>query len=159
MKKFNFRLQRVLDVKNTVEEVRRRNFLAASNEHRKRIQGVEQLYATLMQYQNKLRNLVGEKKSVQILNLYYNYFAFLGKHIEYQKKLVQLARHEMEKKRKELVEAVKGRKILERLREKQLVNFRKDVGKIEQAHLDEISGIKFSRDKDLRQDTNLVEGI
>jgi len=143
MKRFNFRLQRVLDVKNTIEEVKRRNFLTASSEHEKRVRILEVYVQTLYKYLDELRTKHKKTLSSQDINLYYNYFESMSRLIEFQKKEIENARVELEKMREELIAAVKDRKIIERLKERQFRNYLKEVDMEEQKHLDEVSGISF----------------
>jgi len=156
MKRFAFRLQRVLDVKNTIEEVKRRDFLAADNEYRKKIDELKENYLELSRYQDQLKTKSREEISTQVLNLYYSYFNVLAGRIEYQKKLIELARQEMEKKREHLIAAVKERKILEKLKEKQFGQYQKEFGAEEQKMLDEVSGNKFIT-KELNAAKELLE--
>lgn len=158
MKRFNFRLQRVLDAKRTIEEVKRSDFLAADNEHKKKIRELKDYYDTLAHYQSELYTLDKSLLEVQILNLYYSYFDALSHRIEYQKGLIETARQEMEKRREKLLEAVKDRKVLENLKQKKYDNYMYEVEKEEQSLLDEISGGKFFQKK-AGQYSESLEGI
>ena len=62
MKRFNFRLQRVLDIKNTIEEAKRRDFLAAQSEYQKAVSKLQEFLNTLYKYQNKLSYSLGSRR-------------------------------------------------------------------------------------------------
>lgn len=148
MKKFRFRLQRVLDVKNTIEEVKRRNFLTAQQEHDLKVMQKQEMYRTLGHHQTKLRE-IQDDLTTQVLNYYYNYFTMMLKEIEYQQGLIDLAREEMEKRREELIESVKERKILEKLKDKKHAEYVHEFNYEEQKILDELSGSKFKKKEDI----------
>jgi len=147
MKRFNFRLQRVLEIKEILEEVKRRDFLAAGYEHRKKVDALREFYGTLARYQTALHVLEKKGITAQHFNLYYRFFDALIRRIEFQKGLIETARQEMEKRREYLLGAVKERKILENLRQKKYTQYLYETDKEEQYHHDDISGSAFFQRK------------
>lgn len=147
MKRFNFRLQRVLDVKSTIEEVKRGDFLTAYNKYKNQVALLQKYLNTLGKYQNELFEVEKSGPDIRYINLFYRFFQSLSYQISYQQRMVELAKEEMEKRRSILVEAVKERKILEQLKQKRFDQYLFEVGKEEQFNIDEISGGKFFQRK------------
>jgi len=142
MKRFRFRLQRVLEVKETIEEAKRRDFSAAFNQYLKNVNDLNQTITTLHRYQNELYEAEQKGIDLQRFLYYFRFFNAMKKQIIYQERMVKIARDEMEKRRAKLLEAVKERKILERLKEKKLDQYKYESGKEEQFHLDDVTGGK-----------------
>jgi len=147
MKRFDFRLQRVLDIKSTIEKAKNRDFLAAYGEFKKAVNKLQNIVDTRNKYQKNLHNL--EKEGIEIIsiNFYIRYFQMLENQISFQHRMIEIAKDEMEKRRLFLIDAVKERKILERLKEKKREQFNYEIGKEEQIVSDELSGVKFFHEK------------
>lgn len=156
MKRFDFRLQRVLDIKSTIEKAKNRDFMAAYGEFQKAVNKLQNIVDTRKKYQINLYNLEKEGIEITSINFYIRYFGMLENQISYQHRMINIAKEEMEKRRLILLEAVKERKILERLKEKKREQFNYEIGKEEQMESDEISGMKFFHEKN---DPNSLSGI
>lgn len=147
MKRFAFRLQRVLDIKSTIEKVKNRDFLAAYSEFQRAITKLKDIVSTRNKYQDNLHKLEKEGIELTSINFYFRYFRMLENQISYQHRMIDIAKEEMEKRRLILLDAVKERKILERLKEKKREQFNYEIAKDEQMVSDEISGVKFFHEK------------
>lgn len=143
MKRFNFRLQRVLDIKSTIEKVKNKDFLTANSEFLKAVNKLQEIVGTRNKYQENLHQV--KKKGIEItyINFYFRYFRMLENQISFQHRMIDIAREEMEKRRLILIDAVKERRILERLKEKKREQYNYEFSKEEQLLSDEISGRKF----------------
>jgi len=91
----------------------------------------------------KTRESILNNKNQDIINIanlrmYNNYLKKIDLDIEEQKELVEVSRQQMEKSQKELVEAMKDKKVFEKLKEKDLKEFLKEEKKIEDKVIDEI---------------------
>jgi flagellar FliJ protein len=148
MKKFNFRLQRVLDIKGTIEEVKRRDFNLARMKHSEEVKTLMELQNQENFFRTKLNETRAKGSNLRQINIFYRFFAYLSGQKAYRRKLIETAREEMEKRREILIEAVKEKKVLERLKEKKLLEYNFELNKEEQANMDEISGVKHSRKTD-----------
>ncbi len=144
MKRFNFRLQRVLDIKETIEEVKRRDFNIARKKHSEEVKNLMDLQNQENLFRVKLNELRLKGGNLRQVNIFYRFFAYLSGQKAYRRNLIETAREEMEKRREILLEAVKEKKVLERLKEKKLLEYNFEVNKEEQAAMDEISGVKHS---------------
>jgi flagellar FliJ protein len=62
-----------------------------------------------------------------------------------RKNIIHQAEEKVEKKRQELMEAVKNRKVMENLKDKHAEEYRKNLNELEQKISDEMSVLKFGR--------------
>jgi flagellar FliJ protein len=142
---FNFRLQSVLEYRMNMEEKILNEFSET-----KRELDVER---TRMKYLVKERiNLITELRDMQDKPLpaddFANYISYLEKVRENEKKqkiVIHQVKEQLESKRKELIEAVKQRKIMEKLRKRHVEEYNDNLRNLEQKSSDEMSVLKFGR--------------
>jgi flagellar FliJ protein len=143
MGKFTFRLEGLLNIaKHREEEVQKQ--LALSLEELKNCQG--QLLSLVDQHTKALRALVNDKRgklSIHKLICNHQYCQYLKEEVEKKQQEVILAEKKVEEIREVLLEAVKKRKILERLKENQYSNFIFEEEKNLQKDIDEIANNSF----------------
>ncbi len=144
MKRFNFRLQRVIDVRQSKEKECQRELSRSQQE--------------LLRQENRLQKCALEsKKSREGLKKALERPSNIGKlialdkwrnrqedELDRQSDRTRKQQVVVEDKRKELVQASKEKKILERLRERRLEEHRMAVQREEQAFLDEL-GCRIGR--------------
>ncbi len=147
MKKFSFKFETVLRVKEKKEEELKRELM--------RLQALrieqEQL---LEKIDNEKRRAYGEKArekqgGIDIMSLVY-YEAYLNnlrKKISATEKKIKELEKKADDKRVEVIEASKEKKIFEKLKEKHFSEFKKMVVSNEQKQLDEIAVNKYNRDE------------
>ncbi len=145
MKKFKFRFDTVLRVKEKKEEQLKREFM--------------QLIALKIQQENLLKEIEKEKKKIikekfdekqtgtdiQTLIYYEEYCNFLRKEINLTEKKIKELQEKADIKREELIEASKQKKIFERLKQSDFQKFKALVLKNEQQILDEAAVNKYNR--------------
>jgi flagellar FliJ protein len=137
MAKFIFKLQSVLNLKKQNEDSKK-------NELGKAIQRLEAEKQKLAALEDTLENIVKEfnektkKATVHELIEYNEYLSLLNSRIKVQKENVNNAALNVDKVREELIFAVKERKILDKLKEKQHEEFLTEQKKLEQKTNDEI---------------------
>jgi flagellar FliJ protein len=145
MKKFKFRFETVLKVKEKKEEQLKREFM--------------QLIALKIRQENLLMEIEKEKQEkakekfnekqigtdIQTLIFYEEYTNLLRKQIEETEKRIKELQEKADIKREELIEASKQKKIFERLKQSDFNEFKNLVLKNEQQLLDEIAVNKFNR--------------
>jgi len=145
MAKFTFRLQGLLSVKEKLEEQRKMEYghaLAALERERRALRQLEE---------EKSFN-IGEvsrrmKVSIEpeVLTLYGLYIEELKRRIKKQEKRVEAAEREAEERRLILVEAMKERKMMQKLREKDLEEFVEEEKRSEQRGVDVLVSYKYAR--------------
>lgn len=140
MEYYQFRLQKLLDIRIDKEEECKRNFKEAQSEKLK----VEEKLYTLKENYNKYRQINGSESPIErkIKNIYLNSLNF-----SITETSEELKRKEkvLESKRLELNEKQIDRKTVESLKEKQKATFIKEQELIEQRMNDEFALYAFIR--------------
>ncbi|HOD42542.1 MAG TPA: flagellar export protein FliJ [Candidatus Wallbacteria bacterium] len=147
MKKFSFKLDSLLNVRKKREELVIQE-LAEAQMTENRING--QINDT----RNTIALMIEESKSylkssinVESLLLSRNYIEFLKRKLSELEAELEKAKQKTLKIKEKLAEAVKERKIIETLKEKQFAQYKKEYNKQDNAQMDEISNNK-QPDKD-----------
>lgn len=142
---FQFKLQSVLDYRLNVEE-------KILNEFSDVKRYLEEQKAVLQSLISERESLMNDLRKMENAMIHADDVATLVGFIENvrgqeteQKKVIQQAGEQVEKKRKELVEAVKNRKVMENLRDRQSEEYRKNMNEMEQKNSDEMSILKYGR--------------
>ena len=136
---FHFNLQQVLNLREQKEESRELEFAQA----KRRLEQEEERLTFFKNRRDRCQRelLEHERQGVsqEEIALYGPYMEFLKSKIQLQIELVASARNQMEKKKAELLDARKDRKILERLRSKRYQIFMTESGRREMKQLDEVA--------------------
>lgn len=142
---FKFKLQSVLEYRLNVEE----KIIGEYSEIRRRLEMEKDLLKALIEEREGMLN---ELRQVKSTNLRAQDIASRVSYIEAirlkelnQTNVIHEVAGLVESKRKELVEAVKKRKVLENLRDRQSEEYRKNMSDLEQKNSDEMSVLKFGR--------------
>ncbi len=101
----------------------------------------DSLYRTRIEMAEKT---AGAGLSSQEAQLYLTFFAAQSSRIRYQEELVQKVRIELERKRREMGNAISRRKIFENLKEKHIEDEKRREKHLEARELDEIAGVRFA---------------
>jgi flagellar protein FliJ len=145
MADFKFRLHTVLDVKKKVEDGHKRQLaqlkLLLQNEEII----LEKLEDKKCRVQETIRSQQDAKIDVQAILNYYNYLAALGEKIVEQIVTIKELLDSVERKRDDLIEASRERKMIERLKENQFREFRTTAERLEMKVLDEIATNGYNR--------------
>ena len=142
---YRFKLEALLNYRRHQEEVCQQE-LAQTERH-------------LFDERRKLRQLIEEKRnntkklqagqkiqiSVSLIILSINYIRQLSRNIEKQTACVRAAIRQVNQKRSELVMTMKKRKILEKLKEKEQLDYRQEMLQNERKILDEVASIRHVR--------------
>ena len=150
MASFKFRLQKVLDYKQQVEDTKKQELFHLMKifheEEKVLIKLHELLLKKLSEFEEKQQ---GELDILELL-FYSGYISRLNGEIEQQReKLKEIAR-QITQKREEVIAASKERRIMEKLREKKYKEFMKEESRREQKFLDEIGNNAFVRNMEGR---------
>ena len=140
MEKFQFRLEKLLEIRKNQEDESKRNFKSAQDEKIK----VEE---ELQKLQDKYRETAKGKNYSTILEykIVNNYMNFLDKRIAEEKINLKNKIAVVEEKRKDLIDKQKDRKAVEKLRENKYSEYLKEVQAIEQRNNDEFALYGFIR--------------
>jgi len=137
-KAFEFRLQKVLELRRLEEEAAQREFAAAQQAVVERNRALLALLSAEEQGRQDLRAQQVRAIDVTRLRLAGEYLEAVGRLLDRERTALQdLVKVELEKRRR-LTEALKGVRVLERFRERQLRRYRQDLDLEERKFLDEI---------------------
>lgn len=144
MRRFVWRLQRVLDIKRKAEQIKRAELLELTEK-------LVQTRGGLLTQKRILEDIISEitgKKPKRRLGQQEFFLKWAATNDELIKKLKQKERGLESEQRKKIVEVLKLKKFnegLEKLREKAKMQFIKEQEKLEQKELDEGATISFVR--------------
>lgn len=142
---FVFKLESFLKIKEKLEE-------KAKTEYGKAISKLEEEKNILKQFENKkfqtitdFKNSIEKNINPHQIKCINEFIVLIDKKIEKQKENVQTAYEFSEEKRKELINAMKDKKMFETLKEKEKENYMKEVLQKEQKIVDEIVSYKYNK--------------
>ena len=144
MAKFVFRLQQHLSIKEKIESQRKIEYgsaLAALAEEQSKEAALETEKADKTA---ELSVKVREQIEPDLFEIYNSYIELLKKRIIGQREKVLEAEMFAEEKRLVLVEAMKEKKALQRLKEKDFEVFKEEEKRIEQSSVDEIVSYRYN---------------
>ena len=140
---FKFKLQSVLDYRLNIEEKILNEFSELKRELDRLKAMLEELKSERESMVAGLRNMQSQTIKAHDISSILVYVDRLRESEKQQKQVIQQIMEAVDKKRQELVEAVKNRKIMENLKDKQKEEYIKDVNDTEQKDSDEMSVLKF----------------
>jgi len=143
MKKFVFKLQTALDLKLKAEEMKKEELVTATDIYKESCRVLEYLKTRLAEIQNTVRGKQGEQFDVNEIRRCQDYIPVINEHISQQALITEEHRAAMEEVRGELVEIMKERKILEKLRTRHYQEYMREFLREEQKQIDEMATTGF----------------
>ena len=141
---FKFRLQSYLNVKEKIEDQKKLDYGKALNkleeEKREKVLLENEKSMNIHKFRESIE---GGIKPLELQN-YNNYIEYMKKRIAEQDIMIDIAQQNAEKCRVELVEAMKNRKMLETLKEKDREEYNKEQLLAEQKIVDEIVSYQYN---------------
>ncbi|SES62728.1 flagellar export protein FliJ [[Clostridium] polysaccharolyticum] len=147
MAKFIYSMQNLLNLKEKLEEQKKAAFGAAKAKLDAEEEKLQALLARKEFYQNELKNCYASRLDLMAIKKNQEALKVLQIHIEYQHILIQQAKSQVELARIQLTEALKERKIHEKLREKAFEAFKKELLYEEGKEVDELVSFKYGKAK------------
>lgn len=142
---YKFSLQSLLNHRKHIEENLEKELgrikRAVNNEKRR----LKNIIKEKIKYRKELKKNQSDGKKVNEIILYFNYLDKLSKDIGKQKRCLKDVEKEYNIKRSELIEAMKKRKTLERLKEKEMKAFNYSEMKVETNIMNEVAANRFIR--------------
>lgn len=140
---FKFKLQSVLDYRLNIEEKILNEFSELKRELDRQKAMLEELKSERESMVAGLRNMQSQTIKAHDISSILVYVERLRESEKQQNQVILQTIEAVDQKRKDLVEAVKNRKIMENLKDKQKEEYIKDVNDTEQKDSDEMSVLKF----------------
>lgn len=144
MAKFVYRLQNVLDVKLKLESQAKTNFSMAVAKVNEEEEKLEQILLQKAGYEEEYRKKSTGRLNVMELKFARDNIEYIKGQIEIQKNVISMARKELEIARFRLNEAIKDRKIHEKLREKAFEDFVQEENDAEKKEIDQLVSFKYN---------------
>lgn len=144
MKKYSFRLQPVLDIREKTLEDKRLEMAQVIQLLNEQQEGLERLIAKQASYKDELESLsLEDDLNVFALANFKNYIVNLQEQITQQEHNIENTKKALRVKQEAVNEALKNVKVLEKLKEKQSQKFYKDIEMKEANEIDDISTARY----------------
>ncbi|HBG46109.1 MAG TPA: flagellar export protein FliJ [Deltaproteobacteria bacterium] len=145
MRKFKFNLEPLFEYRQRLEEISHKEFgesLERLKDEERRIEELKELY---LKSSHEIDSLKETGAGRQEMELYHSYMSGLKRHISEQDRILVQVSAVVERKRGELIEASKNRKVIELMKERSLSSYNKRMDKVEQKESDELVTARFGR--------------
>ena len=139
MKAFVFKLQTSLDVKLKKEERQKIELGEATRVYKLNLQILHDLKDRMVEIQDVLRGKQTKKLNIFEIKNYQDYIPVLIEKIKKQIITTETSRQDMEDCRNKLVEIMRERKVLEKLKSKHFQEYMKELLREEQKQIDEMA--------------------
>lgn len=144
MKKYSFRLQPVLDIREKTLEDKRLEMAQVIQLLNEQQEGLERLIAKQASYKDELESLsLEDDLNVFALANFKDYMVNLQEQITQQEHNIENTKKALRVKQEAVNEALKDVKVLEKLKEKQSQKFYKDIEMKEANEIDDISTARY----------------
>lgn len=153
MRKFQFNLQRVLDFRETIEDKLLGELAASRAQHDREFEKLSQIMRARDQFRRKMRKQLAGSDPDAIRRAYF-YLNDLVRQVQSQELAVMSAAEQRNMKTAEVLDASKDRKVMERLKDYKLVEYKSEMQSQEQKFLDDLASIRSNRLKVPRDATN-----
>lgn len=147
MKKFSFRLQTVLELREKKLEDKRREMAVVITLLNKQLQELEETTARQKNIQAYLEEIYTSGKELDIVEIT-NYKDFFGKtivDIKNQEQIIEKTKHLLRFKQLEVTEALKDVKVFEKLKETQEKKFYEHYNYLQAKEIDDIASTRYRK--------------
>lgn len=128
MEAFNYKLQKVLDYKERIEEKKKEEFVKALRYHLAQEKELKHYVDT----KNASKDYIYDLKSSNDFQNFSRYVEFLDKKIENAKYKLEKAAEQLQVKKQELIKSTSDRKVLDKLKDKARQDFEAESNMKEQ---------------------------
>ncbi|MCG8401346.1 MAG: flagellar export protein FliJ [Firmicutes bacterium] len=142
MKKFNFRLEPVLGYRKILEEQAALRQVKAQEEYR-------QNHDVLCETRDRLACAVMDNQVLSPFDMFNRlaYCDYMAGEVKKKETALNLSRRKLEKCHKNLVQAVRDRTVMDKLREKKLSHYNHAATTAEQKETDEVAGRQYNKNR------------
>lgn len=144
MAKFVYGMQNILDIKYKLEEQAKQNYMTVQARLNEALDYMEQLEHRQKDYMNQYVLLVSDELNVLEIENCKNSIILLDVYIAQQKQVINQIERELEQAILKLNEAMKERKIHEKLRENQFEVFKQELNQEEMKEIDELVSYRYN---------------
>lgn len=147
MKKFSFRLQTVLEMREKTLEEKRREMAKVISELNEQNQKLEELFSKQNNAKTHLETIYASGQELDILEIT-NFKDYIGKVIvdaKNQEQIIEKTKIQLRIKQMEVTNALKELKILEKLKETQEKKFYQNIEYINAKEIDDIASTRYKK--------------
>jgi len=157
MKKFRFRLEKMLQLKGHVEKEKQKILGQATQKVMDQEKALEEINWRRRNLHDAQRQILLGRINSQALSAYSRYYLRLRKDELSGNELLKVYRSDQAKKRDELVEATKQKKIYEKLKEHKKEAYYKEYSRLTQKAQDELASQMLQHKKSSRANRELPD--
>lgn len=144
MAKFKYHMQNILNLKYKLEDQQKMTLADARLRLSEEEDELRYLYRRKEEYEKALREASKNRLNIDILKILRENYSIMEYYIEEQKVSVKRAESVVEFEQGKMIEAMKERKIQEKLRDKSLETFLKEEAHKENIMVDELVSYKYT---------------
>ena len=144
---YKFNLESLLNHRRYQEEILQKELALSKRNLTEAQQKLRLIKREKHKYSQELQWRQKEKAFAFEIGLYLRYLERLSKNLDVQKNRVLAAEKNLHLKRKELIEIMKKRKALDKLKEKGRMRYRGQILKEDRNFMDEIASNRFGRER------------
>ena len=141
---FKFHLETVLNHRRNIEDGRQKELSFLKQAMDNELKTLDILKNARIAFSRELKDKQSKRITASESMLYHDYLDLLSEKIDQQKKRLQEVEKEVERKREELIVAMKDRKVLENLRKKNMDRYLKEVNRKEREFINEMATVRFN---------------
>ena len=141
---FKFNLQSLLNHRRYQEEILQKELAQSRNRLVAEQNKLRQLKEKMREYSQRLQQRQRKSGTASDLILYLQYLDRLSQELKHQNRQVIAAEKDFKNRRHDLIEIMKKRKILEKLKEKRSKSYHQQMLKNERKFMDEVAANQFS---------------
>lgn len=145
MKKFVFKLEPLYEYRQRLEEVCKKEFRTANARLDEEESKLAKLHDAYSASSGEIDAMKEKGAPVEELALYYTYLTGLRNHIKGQEKIIAEFRTVLDRKRAELMEASRSKRVVEIMKEKSVDSYVEDLNRQEQKVADDMAGSRYAR--------------
>ncbi|MCC6445225.1 MAG: flagellar export protein FliJ [Armatimonadetes bacterium] len=143
MRKFRFRFEQVLEFREIQERLAQERFAEALSAQREAEERLEEMRRYHRESLDTLSGVHQGILDIRAVSAYEHYREALESVIAVQTERVRALAEATEEKRKSFVEALKNRKVMDKMKEHERLEYLSFIQKVEQNFLDEIATIRY----------------
>lgn len=142
---YRFRLETLLRRRKQIEDRRQTELSAQQVAFDQASRTLDRFELLRSKVQGQLKHKLARCTTIADLITFQTYLHRLSDELDEQKKVVATAQQKVEEKQAQLIDAMKSRKILDKLKEKESLAHGQRIMKIEQNFMNEVAGNRHQR--------------
>lgn len=144
MAKFIYRMENILQIKYKLEEQAKQNYMEVQARLNEATDKLQQLQNRKQRYEEQYRQLVSEHLDILEIETCKNAILYMDDEIKNQQNVIRSIEKELEQVLERMNEAMKDRKIHEKLKENQFEIFKQELNLEEMKEIDQLVSYQYN---------------